>query len=188
MNCTVAGSNASWNWYPCSLLWKKVLLHLPRVPNLFVLARLFHDFVHAQNLCALARNHHEIITQKNLSQNSKKYIFNWMTRTFDLRTRLRYYQGQSLYQISWPYTKQFSRESADRQTDTHTDGSVFITSTADAGGNKSWSPMKNYFSHLSNNYFLQWFVRKFLLLFNNILIIHYLYYYMSIQWYHTIHD
>ncbi len=70
--------------------------------------------------------------------------FYWVTLTFDLWldhwTRSRYYQGQPLYQISWPYVKRFSSESANRQTHrhihTHTDGSVFITSTADAGGNE----------------------------------------------------
>ncbi len=59
---------------------------------------------------------HEIfITQKaRPSQNSKNYIV--QLDDLDLQTRPRYYQGQSMYQISWPYAKQFSCESANWQT------------------------------------------------------------------------
>ncbi len=64
-------------------------------------------------------------------------FFDLVTLTFDLdhQTHPRFYQGQSLYQILWPYVNQFSCESAHKLTDTHTNGSVLITSTADAGGN-----------------------------------------------------
>ncbi len=41
-----------------------------------------------------------------------------------------------LYQILGPYVELFSHESADRHTDRHTDGTDFIPSTADAGGNE----------------------------------------------------
>ncbi len=84
------------------------------------------------------------ITQKTEAKTPRiAFLSGWpwpLTYDLDLRTCPRYHQGQSMYQISWPYAKRFSRESAiNWQTDrhTHTDGSVFITSTADAGGNKT---------------------------------------------------
>ncbi len=68
-----------------------------------------------------------------------------LTYDRDHQTCPRGHQGQSLYQILWPYVNWFSLESVhklththtqtDRQTDRQTDHSVFITSTADAGGN-----------------------------------------------------
>ncbi len=50
------------------------------------------------------------------------FLTSWpwpLTYDLDQQTRLRYYQRQSLYQISWPYVEQFGRESANKQTHTH---------------------------------------------------------------------
>ncbi len=65
-----------------------------------------------------------------------------LTYDLDHQTRPRCHQGQSLYQISWPYVELSGLESANRQTGrqtdthTHTDGTVSITFNADAGGKK----------------------------------------------------
>ena len=59
-----------------------------------------------------------------------------MTYDLDLRIHPRYDQSQPLYQILCPYIKWFSQESTNGQTDTYTDRTYFIPSTADAGGNK----------------------------------------------------
>ena len=76
-----------------------------------------------------------------------------LTYDLDHQSRPRFYQGQSLCQILWPNIKWFGRESADilthRQTHIHTEGSVFLTSTADAGGKKQGSFLNAKFSMLS---------------------------------------
>ena len=84
------------------------------------------------------------IAQKTQAQIPKLRFSTWwpwpLTYVLAHRTHLR---GQSLCQILWSYVNPFSRESIHTQRDTHTerythtptDGSVFITSTADAGGN-----------------------------------------------------
>ena len=65
-------------------------------------------------------------------------FFTWwpwpLTSDLDHQTNLRYHQGQSLYQILWPYINPFNRENANKQIRTHTNGSVSITLTAHAGG------------------------------------------------------
>ena len=48
-----------------------------------------------------------------------------------------WHQGTYLYQILGRSVKWFSRELANRWTDRQTDGTDFIPSTADAGGNKT---------------------------------------------------
>ena len=68
------------------------------------------------------------------------FLTSWpwpLTYDLDQQTHSRYYQCQPLYQISWPCVKWFGCESANKQTHTHrhTNGSVSISSTADAGGN-----------------------------------------------------
>ncbi len=70
-------------------------------------------------------------------KNSKITFFNMATLTYDLdlQSYSRYCQGQPPYQTMGPYVKRFSRERADRRTHRQTDGTDFITSTADAGGN-----------------------------------------------------
>ena len=116
----------------------KVLLHLPRAKPICARAHISwccactyaNLYAHARNLRVHVQNSMHTCTwnlnaiyhTENPSQNSKNCIFNWMTLTYDLdlRTCPRYYQGQSLYQISWPYAKRFSRESANWQTHTHT--------------------------------------------------------------------
>ncbi len=99
-------------------------------------AKVLLHLLPAKSICARAR----------ISWNSKNCIFvtGWpwhLTYDLDLQTWPRYYQGQSLYRILWPYAKRFSCESATWLTHwhTHTDISVFITWTADAGGKNTYS-------------------------------------------------
>ena len=108
------------------------------------------DFEHtyAQISCAHAQNSAHTCTWNlndiYLTDTQAKtlkitFLAGWpwsLTYDLHLQTRSRYCQGQSLCQISLPYAKRFGRESANWQTHRHTDGSVFITSTADAGGKK----------------------------------------------------
>ncbi len=117
-----------------------------RVPDLFVLAHKFRDFahVHARNLHAHAQNlrvhvwnsvhtctwnPNAIYHTENPSQNSENCIgWPWpLTYDLDLQTHPRYYQGQSLYQISWSTSNSSAlRALTDRHTDTHTEMAPFL--------------------------------------------------------------
>ena len=77
-------------------------------------------------------------THKKLQESRFSTWRPWpLTYDPDHQTHPRYHQGQSPRQILASYVKRFNRESAEWQTDAHTDGTDFIPSTADAGG-KDW--------------------------------------------------
>ena len=72
-----------------------------------------------------------------------------MTYDLDHQARLRFYQGQSLYEILCPNVKRFGHESADELTDGNTErrkqGTDSVTSTADAGGKNMSVELHNQF-------------------------------------------
>ena len=126
----------------------KVLLHLPRAGPICALAHISWSILRMCEICARNSVHtctwnlNAIYHEENPSQNSKNYIFYlddldlWpMTLTFE--------PVQDTIEVN-PCTKFHDctpngsavRVLTDRHTDTQTDGSVFITLTADAGGNK----------------------------------------------------
>ena len=86
--------------------------------------------------------------QKNVSIIAwKSHFLTWwpwpLTYELDHRTWPRYGSGRPACQIPCLYAKRFNRESADRRTDTLTDGTDSITSTAGAGGNDLSSHCQN---------------------------------------------
>ncbi len=52
-------------------------------------------------------------TESDAQKGTKITFYNMATLTFDLRTHMRHYQGQSSHQILGSYLKRFAHESAE---------------------------------------------------------------------------
>ncbi len=119
-----------WNIHILKKKTTKVLLHLPRAKRIVPVTSydVTTSFMWRHGVTdVMSQRHimswHHTISRFFLSDHSNKktvdmMFFDQVTSTFDLDcwTRPRYYQGRSLYQISWPYAKRFSCESANWQT------------------------------------------------------------------------